>query len=923
MGYLKHIINKQKNYKMSLDKIFNPKTIAVIGASNKEGSVGFALMKNLVGSGFKGTVYPINYKNKSIYGIRAYANLKDTRDEIDLAVIATPSPTVPELVEECGKYGVKGMVIISAGFKEHGEKGNQMLDQIMATAKKYGIRLIGPNCLGFIKPSINLNASFANKMALPGKIAFISQSGALCTAILDWSIEQNVGFSHFVSIGSMADVGFHDLIDYFGSDPNTSSIVIYMESLTFARKFMSAARAFSRSKPIIVLKAGKSSAGAKVALSHTGTLAGNDRAFDAAFKRAGIIPVNTIEQLFNAAQTLAMQPRPKGKRLAIVTNAGGPGVLATDRIVELGGEMAELSEETKQTLNEVLPPMWSHGNPVDVLGDAGEDQYGIAAEACLKDPNVDGLLVILTPQAMTHADKIARRIVLVSKKYKKPVLASWMGESDVAEGRAILENGNIPDFRIPENAVTTFMHMYSYTRNTEALYETPTTIPHQFEPKKKENKALLEQIIKEKRTVLTEDEAKELLANYDIPITQNEIATTEAEAVKLAEKFGFPVAMKIASPDITHKSDIGGVVLNVETKAEVKRHFKNITSKAKKAYPKADIHGVLIEEMVSKKYELLIGSKKDPIFGPVIMFGMGGVTVELFKDLNVGLPPMNMALAMRLIEDTKMYKLLKGYRGMEAVDIKAIQFLIYKFAYLIMDFPEIKEIDINPFVVDKEGGVVLDAKVILDEEVIAHPIKPYSHLVISPYPEEYNYTFTMGDGRTVNIRPIKPEDEPLEREFFTNMSRQTQYYRFFGFIKDVSHDLLVRYTQIDYDREMALIATLEEDGKETMAGVVRLVGDANNETAEFAIVVADPWQGLGLGNKLADLILNIAKEKETKKVYANVLQANTTMLHMFRRRNFDIKNVSHESAFAEIDLTVQDFDFDKEEDVTPKETSKA
>jgi acetyltransferase len=521
---------------MSLDKIFNPKTIAVIGASNSEGSVGYALMRNLVGSGFKGTVYPINYKNKSIYGIRAYANLKDTRDEIDLAIIATPSPTVPELVEECGQHGVKGMVIISAGFKEHGEQGNAMLDQIMATAKRYGIRLIGPNCLGFIKPSIKLNASFANKMALPGKIAFISQSGALCTAILDWSVEQNVGFSHFVSIGSMADVGFHDLIDYFGTDPNTSSIVIYMESLSNARKFMSAARAFSRNKPIIVLKAGKSSAGAKVALSHTGTLAGNDRAFDAAFKRAGVIPVNTIEELFNAAQTLAMQPRPEGKRLAIVTNAGGPGVLATDHIVQLGGKLATLSETTMETLNGALPPMWSHGNPIDVLGDAGEEKYGVAAEASLQDPGVDGLLVILTPQAMTNATAIARRIVEVAKKYHKPVLTSWMGEADVAEGRNILEDGHIPDFRIPENAVTTFMHMYSYTRNTEALYETPATIPHQFEPNKDDNRALLDRVIAEDRTVLTEDEAKELLVNYQIPITSNAIATTEAEARGLRRK---------------------------------------------------------------------------------------------------------------------------------------------------------------------------------------------------------------------------------------------------------------------------------------------------------------------------------------------------------------------------------------------------
>ena len=728
-----------------MKKIFDPKTIAVIGASNNEGSVGYALIRNMIGSGFKGTVYPINYKHKSVYGVRSYATLKDTRDEIDLAIIATPAATVPDIVQECGENGVGGIVIISAGFMEAGEDGKQKVENILETARKYGMRIIGPNCLGFIKPSIKLNASFANKMALPGKIAFISQSGALCTAILDWSVEQNVGFSHFVSIGSMIDVGFHDLIDYFGTDPGTSSIVIYMESLTNARKFMSAARAFSRTKPIIVLKAGKSSAGAKVALSHTGTLAGNDRAFDAAFNRAGIIPVSNIEELFNAAQALAMQPRPQGNRLAIVTNAGGPGVLATDRIVHLGGKMVDLSSDTLEKLNEALPPVWSHGNPVDVLGDAGADRYGAAAEACLLDPNVDGLLVILTPQAMTDPAAIAREIAHVSSNHKKPVLASWMGETDVAEGRDILEDGDVPVYRVPENAVNTFMNMYCYTRNIEALYETPATIPRQFEPAKDKNRALLDRIIKEQRFVLTEDEAKEILVNYQIPVTQNTIATTAEEAAEMAEKIGFPVAMKIASPDITHKTDVGGVVLHIDSREKAKREFADIVGRAEAAKPDADIHGVLVEEMVSKRYELIIGSKKDPIFGPVIVFGMGGVAVEVFKDLNVGLPPMNMALAQRLIEDTKIYQLLKGYRGMEGVDIKSIQFLLYKFAYLIMDFPEIKSIDINPFVVDESGGLVLDAKVILDEEVAGEEIKPYSHLVISPYPQEYTFDYRLRD----------------------------------------------------------------------------------------------------------------------------------------------------------------------------------
>jgi acetyltransferase len=887
----------------ALDKIFDPKTVAVIGASNTEGTVGYALISNLIGSGFKGTVYPINYKHKSIYGVRSYAKLRDTRDEIDLAIIATPAATVPDMVKECGEYGVKGIVIISAGFKESETSGGKMSEQIMAHAKKYDMRIIGPNSLGFMKPSIKLNASFANKMALPGKIALISQSGALCTAILDWSVEQNVGFSHFVSIGSMADVGIHDLIDYFGNDPYTSSIVIYMESLTNARKFISAARAFARNKPIIVLKSGKSDAGAKVALSHTGSLAGNDLAFEAAFKRAGIIPVNTIEQLFNAAQALAMQPRPNGNRLAIVTNAGGPGVLATDHLIDRNGQLAELSEVTIKALDKLLPGNWSHGNPVNILGDATAARYKETIEIVLKDENVDGLLVILTPQAMTYAEEIAREIVDLSSGTKKPILASWMGEKDVETGREVLEKGNIPAFRIPENAVNTFMSMYRYTQNIKALYETPSTVPHVFTPDTEKAHTLIQTVMDDKRYVLTEDEAKDLMDCYGIPVARHQLASSEREALQFCKEIGYPVAMKIASPDITHKTDIGGVILNIRSRAAAKDAFHEILEKAKEARPEADIQGVLIEPMVSKKYELIIGSKKDPIFGPVIVFGMGGVAVEVFKDLNVGLPPLNMTLAQRLIEDTKIYRLLKGYRGMQPVDIEAIQFLLYKFAYLVMDFPQIKEIDINPFAVDAVGGVVLDAKVMLDEARDPKVIKNYDHLVITPYPREFIEMWTMRNGEEIKIRPIRPEDEPMEKEMFGNLSRQTQYFRFFGYLGKVTHEMLTRYTQIDYDREIALIARIiDENGDKKMIGVVRIVSDPDGEAAEFAIVIADKWQGYGLGNKFMDKIMEIARQRGIKKVYANVLQANSTMLHMFRKRGFTVKVVDGESNYAEMML---------------------
>jgi acetyltransferase len=883
-----------------LDKIFDAKTIAVIGATNKKGSVGYSIMKNLMIEGHESTIYPINPKRRSVMGVKAYPSISKTPDKIDLAVIATPAKTVPQIVEECGKAGVKGLVIISAGFNETGKQGEEMANNILKTARKYDMKIIGPNCLGFIRPSKKINASFAGKMALPGNIAFISQSGALCTAILDWSIQQNVGFSHFVSIGSMIDIGFHDLIDYFGNDPGTSSILIYMESLSNARKFLSAARAFARTKPIIVLKVGKSSEGAKAAMSHTGSLAGNDAIFDAAFKRAGIISVNTIGELFDSAQTLAMQKKPNGNRLAIVTNAGGPGVIATDSLVERKGKLAELSKETLSELDKVLPSAWSKGNPVDVLGDADPERYKKAVELCMNDKNVDGVLVILTPQAMTSSLDVAKELVKVNK-HEKTLLASWMGEDDVEQGRKILKKGNIPVYRIPENAVRSFMNLYSYSKNLELLYETPATTPHAFTPKTDKNKELIKRITKDNRYVMTENEAKELLSNYDIPIAKSGLAKDAKQADEIASNIGFPVVMKIASPDILHKTDVGGVKLNISSAEQAKKGFDEIIRSARKHEPDADIHGVFIEQMASKKYELLIGSKKDPIFGPSIVFGMGGVAVEVFKDTNIGLPPLNMALSMRLIEETKIYNLLKGYRGMKSVDIQAIQFLLYKFAYLLSDFPEIKDIDINPFGVDHKGGIVLDAKVILDKEIVGKDIKPYSHMVISPYPKEYIKEFSMKDGGKVLFRPIKPEDEPMEAEMFTKFSEQTERFRFFTLIKDVTHELLIRYTQIDYDREIAIIAEVEEKGKKMMAGVVRLIADPYNETGEFAIVVADPWQNKGIGDMFTDYILNIAKERGIKMVYADFLKDNFIMKLMFEKRGFKI-TLQEDMNHAELEL---------------------
>ncbi len=887
--------------KNGLKTLFNPKTIAVIGASNKKEHTGYAIMKNLIYDGFSGRVYPVNPNAESVFGSKSYKAVGDIPEPVDLAIIAIPAAQVPELLEACGKAKIPSAIIISSGFMESGAGGESLFHKISEIAAAYDITILGPNCLGFIRPSKSLNASFADKMARPGGIAFISQSGALGSAVLDWSIKQHVGFSYFVSIGETLNVGFHDLIDYFGNDPETTSILLYMESLDSARKFLSAARAYARTKPIVVLKAGKSREGARAAHSHTGSLAGNDQVFDAAFARAGMLRVNTIGELFDCAEVLATQRHPSGNRLAIVTNAGGPGVIATDYLMGKGGELSSLSADTMSALDSFLPSAWSKGNPVDVLGDADALRYKKAVETVLLDPSVDAVLTLLTPQAMTHPLSVAEELIAISQKNQKTILTSFLGEDDVADARNLLMKAHIPTYETPEEAIKSFINLYTYAKNLELLYETPATTPHAFTPKTEENKKIIEGAVKKERFVLTEQEAKQMLANYDMPIPQSFVSISPDDAAQKAKSAGFPVAMKIVSPDILHKIDVGGVKLNIKSEEEAKAAYTDIVNSSKTHVPDAEIIGVLVETMYSKKYELFIGCKKDPIFGPAIVFGLGGIAVELFNDIAVGLPPLNMALAMRMIMSTKVYKLLSGFRGTTSVDISSIQFLLYKFSYLVMDFPEIKEIDINPFGVDEKGGVVLDAKIILDESIIQTPVKPYSHLVISPYPSKYVKEVKLASGKEVTLRPIRPEDEPEEAEMFTHFSEETERLRFFTRIKDITHQLLIRYTQIDYDREIAIIAEENENGKKHMMGVVRLIADPYGDTAEFAIVIADPWQHMGLGKILMDYILDIAKERAIKKIYAYVLPDNKQMLTMMQKRQFTVRR-QEDNMLAELEL---------------------
>ncbi|MBK7341852.1 MAG: bifunctional acetate--CoA ligase family protein/GNAT family N-acetyltransferase [Saprospiraceae bacterium] len=886
--------------KAQLEPFFRPSSIAIIGASEKPASLGFAVMNNMIVAGYAGRLVPVNPKYREVLGLTCYRSVLDVPEPVDLGVIQIPAKLVPGIVEDCGKAGIKALLILSAGFKEAGDKGHALLEDVLATAKKYDIRILGPNCLGIMNPAIGMNATFASRGALPGRIAFISQSGALCASILDWATEQGVGFSYFVSIGSMTDVGFHDLIEYMSTDPQTSSILIYMESLTDARKFMSAARAYARTKPILILKSGSSEEGAKAALSHTGSLAGNDLVFDAAFKRAGMLRVEKMADLFYCAQALAMQPRPTGPRLAIVTNAGGPAVLTTDYLIRKGGKIAALGPQTMDSLNQLLSDNWSHNNPVDILGDGTAEQFGRSLRLCLDDPAVDAVLVIFVPQAITPPDTVAWAVVQESRNTDKPVFASWMGETDVTNALEILEKGSVPAYRFPESAVDVFLLMNDYAKNLEILYETPEEVPEAFTPDRMKVRQVIDQALASGQTQLGREAITEILDAYEIPVTRVIHAPTSEAAVNAAEQLGYPVAVKIDSPDISHKTDVGGVVLNIHHPDLVMNTFDRIMERASKARPEARLLGVTVEAMANKRYELMIGAKQDPVFGPVLVFGMGGVAVEVFKDLQMALPPLNMSLAKHLVQGTKIFKLLDGYRSMPGVDLDAIYFLLIRFAYLVMDFPEIREMDLNPFAVDEHGGVVLDARMMI--ESVGAATRPYEHLVISPYPSQYCKVFQLKDGGEVKLRPIKPEDEPLEAKLFDYLSKETIYFRFFGYIPQGDPEFLSRFTQIDYDREMAIVAETPVKGQRTIIGVVRIVGDNWNDGAEFAIVVADAWQHQGLGSAMADYIIQIARERGFKRLYASFLKSNTAMDRLFRAKGFHVRSDDAQTNYGELML---------------------
>ena len=882
---------------LNLQRLFNPKSVAIIGASEKKGSVGYAIMKNLVESDFKGTIFPVNPNHKQIMGHSCFPNIQDIRPSVDLAMIATPIQGTPKIVEDCGRAGLAGAVILSAGGRETGARGEKIETEILAKARMHDLRIIGPNCLGIMNTAISLNASFAHLSPRPGSIAFLSQSGAVCTSVLDIANREHVGFSHFVSLGSMVDVDFADMIDYLGSLNSVKSIVMYIENITHIRNFMSAARSVSRLKPIIALKSGRSKAGARAAASHTGAMAGTDAVYDAAFQRAGILRVNEFEELFDCAEFLAKQPRPSGPGLAIITNAGGPGVMAADALASHGMEPALLSQETLGELAQILPENWSKGNPVDILGDTSPALYLETANIVAKAPETEGLLLICSPAGTMDTLGLAQALVPQLKAVRCPVFTAWIGGENVQKARQVFNQAGIVTYDSAEQAVRAFKNLYHYGQNIERLHEIPVRKDVRLLIDREKAQKIIWEAVAQGGQSLLEPNAKLLLAAYGIPVNETQIADSPENALALSEKLGYPVVLKICSKDISHKSDCKGVALNLETPEAVKTAFGRIMEAARAFAPAADIKGVTVQAMIrDPDYELIIGAQKDGDFGPVIVFGMGGTMTEVFEDISMGLPPLNHSLANQMIRGTKISRVFKGYRNIAPVSETQLEELLIRIGRLVTDFPEITALDINPLVV-KEGKIIA-----VDARVYIAPCQEVSpdHLIISSYPWEYESKGTTVDGHDFFVRPIRPSDADMIIDHFNSLSKRSIYMRFFSPLKQLSKQMLIRLTQIDYDREIALVALMGKD-PERIIGVSRIIGYSGGSQAEFALAISDGWQGQGIGAALLSQCLGAARKKGMKQIMGFVLAENTQMLKLGRKLGFKVKRVEDSS---EYELTI-------------------
>lgn len=879
-----------------LKPLFAPKSVVVFGASDRRDSVGQIVFHNMLQGGFKGKLYPINPKHKKIQGVKAYASLDQINDTVELAVIATPAATVPEIIEQCGRHEVKAAIIITAGFGEIGAAGKALERRVLEIAQHYGVRLIGPNCLGVMRPEIGLNATFNKGGAIVGNLAFVSQSGALCTAILDWAKTNDVGFSSVISMGSSLDIDFGEILDYLITDPGTHSILLYIEGIRDARSFMSGIRAAARVKPVILVKVGRHAVGSRAAMSHTASLVGSDDAFDAAVRRAGVVRVHTIKQLFSAARGLSCGFQPTGNRLAIVTNGGGPGVMATDRAADLGLEIVELSPSTIEKLDQALPPTWSRGNPVDIIGDAQAERYRHAVQACFEDQGVDGVLAILTPQAMTKPLEVANAMIELSDRYRKPFLACWMGGAQVDSSRKAFTRAKKPSFRTPEPAVEVFSYLSTYYQNQKLLMQVPGPISHPVAPDIESARLIIESALNSRRKLLNEVESKAVLSAFHIPVARTLVAHSPGEAIAIAEQLGYPVVMKINSPDITHKTDAGGVMLRLESAGAVEAAYNKIISNVRQYREDARIDGISVQPMVIKPdgRELMVGVARDPVFGPMITFGAGGTAVEVMGDYAVMLPPLNRLLVKDMIQRTRVSKMLGAFRRMPPADIEALESVLLRVSEMVCELPTLIEMDINPLIVDERGVIAVDARIMV--EACEPDASRYAHMAIHPYPANLVTECQLTDGTRLLIRPIRPEDAQLEQEFVRNLSEESRYFRFMNSVQELSESMLVRFTQIDYNRELALVAVADENGREVELGVARYVINPDGESCDFALVVADRIRGKGLGRKLMGSLMDAARARGLKQIRGEVLKTNDRMLKLMVRLDFHIVNSTEDDS---------------------------
>jgi acetyltransferase len=879
-------MNYEQHY---LTPLFEPKSIAIIGASETPGSVGATLVRNVLDGGYKGKLFFVNPRHATVFGQKAYDNVESIPQRLDLAVICTKAETVPGIIDACGRAGTRHAIVISGGFAEMGPRGANLLRTLLDSARRHNLRLLGPNCLGLMRPGSGINATFAHGSANPGTIGLISQSGALCTAILDWALPNGVGFSNVVSLGAESDIDFGEVLDYMVADPRTENIFLYIEGIKNARRFMSALRAAARCKPVLLIKVGRHPAGRQAALSHTGALVGADDVFDAALRRAGVVRLGNVGQMYAAAQALFSHFRPRGNRLMIVTNGGGPGVMAADHAADIAIPLAEVSEGLKAKLDAALPPTWSQANPIDLVGDADPARYAAAITACLEDEQVDGVLAILTPQAMSDPTQAARSVIEVAKKSDKPLVTCWMGEEQVREARLLFKGAGIPTFRTPEPAVELFSHISNYYRNQQLLMQAPASISDHIAPRLESARLVIETALSEGRKQLNEMESKALLAAFRIPIAQTVVARSPSEAMVLAEEIGLPVVMKVDSPQITHKSDSGGVRLNLNSLAQVRDAYNAILEEVKKKRPEAIIHGIAIEPMIQKANgrELVVGMVRDQVFGPTIIFGPGGTGVEAGStERAVALPPLNRFLVADMLATTRASARLGEFRNMPPVSMEALEAVLLRVSEMVCELPWIKEMDINPLIVDENGAVAVDARISIENMPLT--AGRYDHMAIHPYPSHLTSTYQTADGHDVTIRPIRPEDADMEQEFVKHLSPETKYYRFMNTLRELSPSQVVRLTQIDYDREMAFVALTEIDGREVEVGVARYATNPDGESCEFAIVVADDWKGKGLARRLMGVIIDTARSRGVKYMNGDFLSENRRMIQFVTSLGFTL-----------------------------------